>query len=112
MVMMQLLGLVFDTTSSNSGKDIGACKLLEVFLPLEDHLLSSVFQLAEEELLQVATLTKFILLHYTKYWFTTPLESPLHAATSTSWAGCSSAGGRTRAWPGTSSSLATGTSGT
>ena len=32
MVMMQLVGLVFDTTSSNSGKDIGACKLLEVWI--------------------------------------------------------------------------------
>ena len=30
-----------------------------------------MFELSKEELLQVATLTEFILLHYTKYWFTT-----------------------------------------
>ena len=38
---------------------------------LKIYLLSTMFELSEEELLQVATLTEFILLHYTKYWFTT-----------------------------------------
>lgn len=40
---------------------------------LKIYLLSTVFHMSEEELLQVATLTEFILLHYAKYWFTTAL---------------------------------------
>jgi hypothetical protein len=57
------------------GPDHHARWMSKVIYNLKIKLLSNVFEMTDEEKRQVNQVTEFVLLFYTKYWFTTPLAS-------------------------------------
>ena len=87
----EICGMVFDTTSSNTGAEIGACKLVEDWLErpilwcgcrhhvyelhLKMKLLKNMFKMSQEEQEQVEEIIKFVLIFFVKSWFKSPLST-------------------------------------
>ena len=75
LVVVSLGGKVDGFTFKLPGPDHHARWMSKVIYNLKIKLLSNIFVMTDEEKMQVDQVTDFVILFYTKYWFTTPLAS-------------------------------------